>query len=159
MSRLRSQVRVEERFTKRPSPTTHECLSPLKLDPARYGNHANRIVATQAGTEQGSRRADGVGWVVCQTCRRRDSFEATRDARGAARPNQVAGGVEDFKLNCIGELVRVVTDLDGPREPMRLYPGSGGAKNESLGHRTVSVVACLLPDTQARSGYGGGLAC
>ena len=32
------------------------------------------------------------------------SFEATRDARAAARHNQVTVGVEDLKRNCIGEL-------------------------------------------------------
>ena len=42
------------------------------------------------------------------------SFEATRDARGAARHNHVTVVVEDFKRNCIGELVRVVTDLNAP---------------------------------------------
>ncbi len=35
--------------------------------------------------------------------------------------------------------VPVATDLDDAREPVRLYPGSGGAKDEGLGHRTVSV--------------------
>ena len=79
------------------------------------------------------------------------SFEATRDARAAARHNQVTVGVEDFKRNCIGELVRVVTDLDGPREPVRLRPDAGSAKNEGLGHRAVSVAVRVPPDAQAGS--------
>jgi hypothetical protein len=39
-------------------------------------------------------------------------FHAARDGRGAARGNQVSVGVEDFKRNCIRELVPVTTDLD-----------------------------------------------
>ena len=33
------------------------------------------------------------------------------------RANQVPAGVEYFQLDGIGELVRVITDLDGPRKP------------------------------------------
>ena len=79
------------------------------------------------------------------------SFEATTGTRAAARRNQVTVGVEDFKRNCVGELVRVATELDGTREPVCLYPGSGGAEDEGLGHRAVSVAACVPPDTQVRS--------
>ncbi len=79
------------------------------------------------------------------------SFEASRDGGAAARHNQVAVGVEDLERNCIGEIVRVVTDLDGPRESVCLYPVSGGAKNEGLGHRAVSVVARVPPDPQGGS--------
>src|SRR6516164_1249655 len=63
-----------------------------------------------------------------------ESFHATPDTRAAARHNLVTVGIEDLKRNCIGEFVGVVTDLDGPREPMRLRPGSSGAKNEGLGY-------------------------
>ncbi len=87
------------------------------------------------------------------------SFEATRDARRAARHNQVTAGVEDLKRNCIGELVRVVTDLDNPRQPVCLRPGARGAKNEGLGHRAVSVAVRVPPDTQAGSAQRGELAC
>jgi hypothetical protein len=62
------------------------------------------------------------------------SFEATTRTRAAARRNQVTVGVEDFKRNCVSELVRVATELDGTREPVCLNPGSGGTKNEGLGH-------------------------
>jgi hypothetical protein len=44
---------------------------------------------------------------------------------------------QDFKRNCTGEPVRVVIEHDGPREPVRLYPGSGGAENEGLGHTAL----------------------
>lgn len=37
------------------------------------------------------------------------SFEASRGACGATGHKQVTGGAEDFKLNCIGELVPVVS--------------------------------------------------
>jgi hypothetical protein len=74
-------------------------------------------------------------------------FEATRDARSAAGRDCVTAGVQDFKLNLIGELVRVVIDLDGPREPVCLYPGSGGAENELLGHRAVGMTLCVSPHT------------
>lgn len=50
------------------------------------------------------------------------SFEASRNGGTAAHHNQVAIGVEDLERNCIGELVGVVTDLDGPCEPVCLYP-------------------------------------
>jgi hypothetical protein len=74
------------------------------------------------------------------------SFEATPDARCTARHNHVTVGVEDLKRNCIGELVLVITDLDGPREPVCLRPGAGSAKNEGLGHRAVSVAVRVPPD-------------
>ena len=80
-----------------------------------------------------------------------DSFEATTGTRAAARRNQVTVGVEDFKRNCVGELVRVATELDGTREPLRCYPDSGGAKTEGLGHRAVRVAVCVPPDTDAGS--------
>src|SRR5437667_7409645 len=73
------------------------------------------------------------------------SFEATTGTRAAARRNQVTVGVEDFKRNCVGELVRVATELDGTREPVCLYPGSGGTKNEGLGHCAVRVAVCVPP--------------
>ena len=79
------------------------------------------------------------------------SFEAIGDARGAARRNQVTGCSEDFKINYIGEPVSIITDLDGPREPVCLYPGSGGAKNEGLGHCAVRVALCVPPDTKVGS--------
>ena len=79
------------------------------------------------------------------------SFEATTGTRAAARRNQVTVGVEDFKRNCVGELVRVATELDGTREPVCLYPGSGGTKNEGLGHCAVRVAVCVPPDTDAGS--------
>src|SRR6476660_3503860 len=63
------------------------------------------------------------------------SLEASRDASGAAPHNHVTVGVEDFKRNRIRELVPVLADLDGSREPVCLYPGSSGAKNECFGHR------------------------
>jgi hypothetical protein len=59
------------------------------------------------------------------------SFEACRGGGAAARHNQVAIGVEDLERNCIGEIVGVVTDLDGPREPVCLYPVSGGANTKA----------------------------
>src|SRR5215472_8261746 len=76
------------------------------------------------------------------------SFEATTGTCAAACRNQVTVGVEDFKRNCVGELVRVATELYGTREPVCLYPGSGGAKNEGLGHCAVLVAVCVPPDTQ-----------
>src|SRR5215510_10870143 len=76
------------------------------------------------------------------------SFEATTGTRAAARRNQVTVDVEDFKHNCVGELVRVATELDGTREPVCLYPGSGGAKNEGFGDCAVRVAVCVPPDTQ-----------
>ena len=79
------------------------------------------------------------------------SFEATRDARGAACHNQLTVGVEDLKRNRIGELVRVVTDLDNPRQPVCLRPGAGGTKNEGLGHRAVTVAVSVPPHTQVGS--------
>jgi hypothetical protein len=75
-------------------------------------------------------------------------FHATSDTRAAACHNLVATGVEDLKRNRIGEFVAVVTDVDGPREPMRLYPGSSGAKNEGLGYCAIRVAVGVLPDTQ-----------
>src|SRR5437773_832291 len=65
------------------------------------------------------------------------SFEATTGTRAAARRNQVTVGVEDFKRNCVGELVRVATELDGTREPVCLYPGS----RLSMPARTSAAVA------------------
>ena len=79
------------------------------------------------------------------------SFEVSRDARGTARRDQAASGVEDFKLNFIGERGPVSTKLDGPRKPVCLDPGSGWAKDEGLGHSAVSVALCVTPDTQAGS--------
>src|SRR5437879_3603219 len=79
------------------------------------------------------------------------SFEATPDARGTARHNHVSVGVEDLKRNCIGELVLVITDLDGPREPVCLRPYARSAKNEGLGHCAVSVAVRVPPDAQAGS--------
>src|SRR5262249_21767598 len=79
------------------------------------------------------------------------SFEATTGTCAAAFRNQVMVGVEDFKCNCVGELVRVATELDGTREPVCLYPGSGGAENEGLGHCAVRVAVCVPPDTDAGS--------
>lgn len=61
------------------------------------------------------------------------SFEANRDARCAARHNQVTVGVEDFKGNCISERISVNTDLDGAGESVCLYPDPGRAKNEDVG--------------------------
>lgn len=87
------------------------------------------------------------------------SFEATPGTRAAARCNQVTVGVHDLKRNSIGELIRVASELDGTRQPVCLYPDSGGAKNEGLGHCAVVVAACVPPDTDAGSAYGGGLAC
>ena len=78
--------------------------------------------------------------------------------RAAARGNQVTVGVHNLKRNCIGELIRVATELDSPRKPVCLYPGSDGAEDESLGHGTVCVAACVPPDTQIRSEQRGGLA-
>ena len=46
-------------------------------------------------------------------------------------------------------VVPVAPDLDDAREPVRLDPGSGGAKNEGFGFRTVSVAVHVAPDTQA----------
>src|SRR5215467_10353844 len=76
------------------------------------------------------------------------SFEATTGTCAAACRNQVTVGVEDFNRNCVGEFVRAATELDGTREPVCLYPGSGGAKNEGLGHCAVRVAVCVPPDTQ-----------
>ena len=76
------------------------------------------------------------------------SFHATSDTRAAARRNLVTAGVEDLERNYIGEFVAVVIDLDDPREPMRLYPGSSGAKNEGLGYCAIRVAVGVLPDTQ-----------
>ena len=78
-------------------------------------------------------------------------FHATSDTRAAACHNLVTVGVEDLKRNRIGELVAVVTELNGPREPMRLYPLSGGAKNEDLGYSAIRVALRVLPDTQTCS--------
>ncbi len=79
------------------------------------------------------------------------SFEAIPDARGTALHNHVTVGVEDLKRNCIGELVLVITDLDGPGEPVCLRPDAGSAKNEGFGHRAVSVAVRVPPDAQAGS--------
>ena len=51
----------------------------------------------------------------------------------------------------VSEYVAVATDLDRPREPLCRYPGSGGTKNEGLGHRAISVAIRVLPDTQTGS--------
>jgi hypothetical protein len=80
------------------------------------------------------------------------SFEATRDARCAARHNQVTVGVEDFKGNCISERVPVNTDLDGAGESVCLYPDPGRAKNEGVGDRAVIVALGVPPDTQTGRG-------
>ena len=89
----------------------------------------------------------------CPTCDQSflHSFEAAPGTRGAARSNQATVGVRDLKRNCIRELIRVATELDGPRKPVCLYPGSGGAEDEGLGHRAVSIAACVPPNTQVRS--------
>jgi hypothetical protein len=87
------------------------------------------------------------------------SIEATRDACGAARRNQIPCCVKNFEFYGIGELVPAVTELDGPREPVCLYPRSRGAKNEDLGHGAVSVALCVPPDTHAGSGNCWELAC
>src|ERR1700730_678454 len=79
------------------------------------------------------------------------SFEATPDARGTARHNHITVGVEDLKRNGIGELVLVITDLDGPRELVCLRPDACSAKTEGLGHRAVSVAVRVPPDAQAGS--------
>src|SRR5262249_62344923 len=79
------------------------------------------------------------------------SFEATTGTCAAAPHNDVTVGVEDFKRNGIGELVRVATEFDSPRKPVCLYPGSGGTEDKSLGHRAVGVAVCVAPDTQVRS--------
>ena len=78
-------------------------------------------------------------------------FHAARDARGAARDNHVSVGVEDFKRNRIRISLRVPTDHDHAREPLYRRPGSGGAKNEGLGHRTVRAAIHVVPDTQSGS--------
>jgi hypothetical protein len=80
------------------------------------------------------------------------SFEATRDARCAARHNKVTVGVEDFKGNCISERVPVNTDLDGAGESVCLYPDPGRAKNECFGDRAVIVVVGVPPGTQTGRG-------
>src|SRR5450759_4498704 len=80
------------------------------------------------------------------------SFEATRDARCAARHNQVTVGVEDFKGNCISERVPVNTDLDGAGESVCLYPDPGRAKNERVGDRAVIVALGVPPGTQTGRG-------
>ena len=77
------------------------------------------------------------------------SFEAARDARCAARRNQVSVGVEDFKGNCVNERISVNTDLDGAGESVCLYPDPGRAKNEGVGDRAVIVALGMLPGTQA----------
>ncbi len=77
------------------------------------------------------------------------SFHATSDTRAAARHNLITVGVEDLKRNCIGELVGVVTDFDGPREPIGLRPDSSGAKNEglrTLRHKSGRSCAARCPD-------------
>ena len=79
------------------------------------------------------------------------SFHATPDTRGAARHNLITVGVEDLKRNRIGELVPVVTDVDGPREPVCLYPGSGGAKDKGLGHCAIRVAIRVPPHAQTGS--------
>jgi hypothetical protein len=78
-------------------------------------------------------------------------FHATSGTRAAARHNLVTVGVEDLKRNRIGELVAVVTDLDGPSEPIRLRPDSIGIKNEGLGYCAIRVAVGVPPDTQTCS--------
>src|SRR5437879_13814227 len=80
------------------------------------------------------------------------SFEATRDARCAARHNQVTVGVEDFKGNCISERVPVNTDLDGAGESVCLYPDAGRAKYEGVGDRAVIVALGVPPGPQTGRG-------
>jgi hypothetical protein len=77
------------------------------------------------------------------------SFEATRDARCAARHNQVTVGIEDFKGDFISESISVNTDLDSAGESVRLYPDPGSAKNEGVGDRAVIVALGMPPGTQA----------
>ena len=42
------------------------------------------------------------------------SFEASRDAGGAAWRYEVPVGVQDFKVNGLSELIPTITDLDTP---------------------------------------------
>jgi hypothetical protein len=79
------------------------------------------------------------------------SSKATRDATGAAGHNQVTAGVEDLKCNYICELIPVIIELDVPREPVCLRPGSSGTKNKGLGHGAITVTHGVPPDTQAGS--------
>jgi hypothetical protein len=79
------------------------------------------------------------------------SFEATRDARGAARHDQVTVNIKYLKRNCIGELILLVTQVDDPGEPVCLRPGSRSVKNERLRDGAVSVVTRVPPDTQTGS--------
>lgn len=87
------------------------------------------------------------------------SFHSTSDTCAAARHNLVTAGVEDLKRNCIGELIAVVTDVDGAGESVCLYPDPGGTKNEDLGYCAIRVALGVLPDTQSGSGCRGELAC
>ena len=80
------------------------------------------------------------------------SFEATCDARCAARHNHVTVGIEDFKGNCISERVPVNTDLDSAGESVCLYPDPGRAKNEGVGDRAVIVALGVPPGTQTGRG-------
>lgn len=86
-------------------------------------------------------------------------FESSRDTCAAARANQVPAGVEYFQLEGIGELVRVITDLDGPRKPVCLYPVSGWAKDEGLRDCTVIMALRVPPHTEAGGEQRGGLPC
>jgi hypothetical protein len=79
------------------------------------------------------------------------SSKATRDATGAAGHNQVTVGVEDLKCNYICELIPVIIELDVPREPVCLRPGSSSTKNKGLGYGAITVTNRVPPDTQAGS--------
>jgi hypothetical protein len=67
-------------------------------------------------------------------------------------------GVEDFHPNDIRIRVPAAANLDDASEPVRLDPGSGGAKNEGFGFRAVSVAVHVPPDTQEGSAKRGELA-
>lgn len=73
-----------------------------------------------------------------------------RDGRAAARRDWVAGRVEDLKGNLISERVPIITNLDGPHEPVCRYQGSGSTKDEGVGHSGVIVPLCVPPDPQLR---------
>jgi hypothetical protein len=80
------------------------------------------------------------------------------DGRAAARRDWVAGRVEewvadrieDLKGNLISERVPVITNLDGPHEPVYLYRGPGRTKNEGVGHCGVIVALRVPPDPRLR---------
>ena len=129
------------------------------IEKSSLGTHARRSVVLQE-PERANHIAPSLTLIALRFHRSfPESFHSTSDTCAAARHNLVTAGVEDLKRNCIGELIAVVTNVDGAGESVCLYPDPGGTKNEDLGYCAIRVALGVPPDTQSGSGCRGELAC